>query len=149
MGITCVNCCIKMKLLLIFSLSLALASSISIKNRIAEDYLRAQTDEEYDYDGDYYDDELLTEMRADTNEYDEDYYDYDGFLTQLRNADEEYEYDEEYNDDMMTDYFETESGFGSTDFIGSESEGRMSSGSESHHFGSGSEYEYTFGSEED
>merc|ERR1711872_1141096 len=135
MGITCVNCCIKMKLLLIFSLSLALTSSISIKNRIAEDYLRAQTDEEYDYDGDYYDDELLTEMRADTNEYDEDYYDYDGFLTQLRNADEEYEYDEEYNDDMMTDYF------------GSESEWRMSSGSESHHFGSGSEYEYTFGSE--
>merc|ERR1712154_708211 len=115
MGITCVNCCIKMKLLLIFSLSLALASSISIKNRIAEDYLRAQTDEEYDYDGDYYD--------------------YDGFLTQLRNADEEYEYDEEYNDDMMTDYF------------GTESEWRMSSGSESHHFGSGSEYEYTFGSE--
>merc|ERR1712154_152602 len=125
-SITCVNCCIKMKLLLIFSLSLALASSISIKNRIAEDYLRAQTDEEYDYNGDYYDDELLTEMRADTNEY-----------------------DEEYNDDMMTDYFETESGFGSTDFIGSESELRMSSGSGSHHFGSGSEYEYTFGSEED
>merc|ERR1712198_780927 len=126
MGITCVNCCIKMKLFLIFSLSLALASSISIKNRIAVDYLRAQTDEEYDYDGDYYDDELLTEMRADTNDY-----------------------DEEYNDDMMTDYFETESGVGSTDFIGSESEWRMSSGSESHHFGSGSEYEYTFGSEED
>merc|ERR1719192_1396674 len=115
-----------MKSLLIFSLSLALASSISIKKRISEDNLRAQSDEEYDYDGDYYDDELLTEMRADedyytNDEYDEDYYDYDGFLTQLRNADEE---------------FEPESGSGSTDFIGSESEWRMSSGSGSHHFGS-------------
>merc|ERR1711915_1057658 len=132
MGIICVNCCIEMKLLLIFSLSLALASSISIKNR-------AQSDEEYDYDGDYYDDELLTEMRADedyytNDEYDEDYYDYDCFLTQLRNA---------YED------FEPESGSGSNDFIGSESEWRMSSGSGSHHFGSGSEYDYAFGSEED